>query len=105
MSACVQAWSVNMIMYFIHMQLCTLGMGSHSRQPEKKKDQQVVDKLMSCSFAMRRNEILAKSFDLHDLFEKFPFLQESGQVWKLFCYTLIRDVNLEALHMYRSCYD
>ena len=70
---------------------------------KRRRNQQVVDELMSCSFAMRRNEILAKSFDLHDLFEKFPFLQESGQVWKLFCYTLIRDVNLEALHMPHTC--
>ena len=34
---CAGDWSINMIMYFIHMQFCTLGMGSHSKDSQKKK--------------------------------------------------------------------
>lgn len=64
---------------------------------KRRRNQQVVDELMNCSFAMRRNEILAKSFDLNNLYENFPFLQESGQVWKLFCYKLFRECQFGSL--------
>lgn len=52
-------------------------------QAEHKKQHpnpQIVEELMSCSFAQRRADILDKSYDLSALFEKYPFLNEVEQV-------------------------
>ena len=52
-------------------------------QAEHKKQHpnpQIVEELMSCSFTMRRADILDNSFDLSQLFEKYPFLNDTEQV-------------------------
>ena len=60
----------------------------HSRvlQAEYKKtthNPQTVADLMKRTFALRREDILAHSYNLDELYEKYPFLQECEQVIKL----------------------
>lgn len=56
-------------------------------QAEFKKSNhnaQVVCELMDRTFAFRRQDILAHTYDLQSLFEKYPFVQECEQVcWHL----------------------
>ena len=52
-------------------------------QMEYKKERpnpQIVEELMSSSFAMRRTDILNTSYDLQTLFGKYPFLNDTKQV-------------------------
>ena len=52
-------------------------------QAEYKKtthNLQTVADLMKRTFALRREDILAHSYSLDEIFEKYPFLQESKQV-------------------------
>ena len=41
---------------------------------------QVVQELMSLTFAMRRADILKNKYDVMSLFTKYPFLQNTEQV-------------------------
>ena len=41
---------------------------------------QIVEELMSYSFAMRCTDILNTSYDLQTLFRKYPFLDDTKQV-------------------------
>ena len=47
---------------------------------KSKPNGNVISDLMGRSFALRRKDVLANSFDLETLFGKFPFLQDSDKV-------------------------
>ena len=47
---------------------------------KKNRNDQVVSELMDRTFPLRRQTILEQPMNLDSIFEKFPFLQESGQV-------------------------
>lgn len=66
----------------------TVSFGRHCKflQAEYKKasrNGQVVVDLMDWTFAFRRQDILSHTYDLSELFDKYPFLQDCEQVWLL----------------------
>lgn len=54
---------------------------------KQRPNQQIVEELMSLTFAMRRADILRNTYDLSTLFAKYPFLNGSGQVCCLLIWT------------------
>ena len=66
----------------------TVSFGRHCKvlqavYKKASRNGQVVVDLMDRTFAFRRQDILSLTYDLSELFDKYPFLQDCEQVWLL----------------------